>query len=87
VRLCALAGDRASECVYGAARDITNMDAGARRASPFCSGVPARMRTYCFRGIGTIVGALHVYGEQRKAECRAGVPRKYWPACFAGANV
>ena len=87
VRLCALAGNMDRECIYGAARDITNMDANAKRSAPFCGSVPLGIRTYCFRGIGTIVGALHVYGEQRKAECRADVPRRYWRACFAGAVV
>jgi hypothetical protein len=87
VRLCALAGDMERECIYGAARDITNMDANARRSAPFCAQVPLAVRTYCFRGIGTIVGTLHVYGPQRKAECMADVPRAYWHACFDGARV
>jgi mono/diheme cytochrome c family protein len=87
LRLCALSGDMARECIYGAARDITNMDAGARRSAPFCAQVPAGDRAYCFEGIGTIVGSFHVYGRDRKAECRADVPRKYWRDCFAGANV
>jgi cytochrome c553 len=87
LRLCRLAGDMESECVYGAARDIANTDASARRATPFCLGVPSRMQAYCFEGIGSIVGGLHVYGQQRKAECRADVPRKYWQDCYEGANA
>src|SRR3954451_22713990 len=51
VRLCALAGAMERECVYGAARDITNMDANAKRSAPFCARARAADRTYCFRGI------------------------------------
>ena len=32
LELCALAGDMARECIYGAARDITSNDASPRRA-------------------------------------------------------
>jgi mono/diheme cytochrome c family protein len=87
VRLCALARDLERDCIYGAARDITSMDAGARRASPFCSRVPASFRATCFNGIGTILGGFHTSAADRRAACRASVPRAYRRDCFAGAGA
>ena len=87
VRLCSLAQNRESDCIYGAARDITSMDAGARRSSPFCSSVPARFRSICFNGIGTILGGFHTYANGRRAACRAVVPAAYRRDCFAGAGA
>src|SRR5262245_12351803 len=49
--ICALATGMARECIYGAARDITSMDAGARRSTGFCATAPAIDRTYCYNGI------------------------------------
>jgi mono/diheme cytochrome c family protein len=87
VSLCKLAGTMARECIYGASRDITSMDAGARRSSPFCSQVPAGIQAYCFNGIGTILGGFHTYANQRQAACRAAVPRRWWRDCYAGAGA
>ena len=87
LELCGLAGDMESPCIYGAARDVVNTDANARRATPFCLQVPIGMRMRCFQGIGTILGGFHTYGAERRAECRAQVPRKYWRDCYKGANA
>jgi mono/diheme cytochrome c family protein len=87
VRLCALARDREGDCVYGASRDITSMDAGARRSSPFCSSVPGRFRPICFNGIGTILGGFHAYAADRRAACRQAVPARYRRDCYAGAGA
>ncbi len=87
VRLCALARGFERDCIYGAARDITSMDAGARRSSPFCSRVPASFRAICFNGIGTILGGFHTYAADRRAACRASVPCWFWRDCFAGAGA
>jgi hypothetical protein len=84
---CALAGTMENECIYGASRDITSMDAGARRSSPFCSQVPAAYRAYCFNGIGTILGGFHTYANERQAACRVAVPRRWWRDCYAGAGA
>jgi mono/diheme cytochrome c family protein len=85
--ICALAGGMARECIYGAARDITSMDAGARRSTGFCAKAPARNRTYCFNGVGTILGGFSNHAGSRRAACRAAVPKRYWPDCFAGAGA
>jgi mono/diheme cytochrome c family protein len=86
--LCALTPrEMVSRCIYGAARSVTGMDASARRSTPLCNLAPARYRAHCFNGVGSVLGGLHIFGEQRKAECRRSVPRAYWRDCYRGANA
>ena len=87
IRICSLAGNMAGECIYGAARDITSMDAGARRSAGFCSAAPASHRAACFNGIGTILGGFAREADARRAACRSAVPKQYWDECFAGAGA
>jgi hypothetical protein len=82
--ICALAGKMGRECIYGAARDIVSNDAGPKRAIPLCEGAAAAARAYCYEGIGTILGGLHAYRDQRRAACRA-VTKRYFVACARGA--
>jgi hypothetical protein len=84
--ICRLAGAMERECVYGAARDITANDAHGRRSSRFCTSAPATFRSYCFQGIGTILGGFGTYEAQRRAACRA-VTKTYLDACLRGAGV
>jgi hypothetical protein len=86
-RICAMAGDMAGQCVYGAARDITSMDAGARRSAGFCAAAPTLHRAACFNGIGTILGGFSREAGERRAACRSAVPKRYWDECFAGAGA
>ena len=87
IRICSLAGDMTDQCLYGAARDITSMDAGARRSAGFCAATQARYRAICFNAIGTILGGFAYESAERKAACRAAVPKDFWTDCFAGANA
>jgi len=87
LRICGLAKDMASQCIYGAARDVTSMDAGARRSAGLCSQAPADTRALCFNGIGTILGGFAREPAQRRAACRAAVPKQYWNDCFTGAGA
>jgi Cytochrome C oxidase, cbb3-type, subunit III len=87
IRLCLLAGKDAGECMYGAARDYGNNYAGGPQAARLCNLGPARYRGHCFEGVGTILGALHRYGEQRRAACAAVTPRRYLSDCLRGAAV
>ena len=82
--ICARAAKQARECIYGAARDIVSNDAGPKRATPLCDSAPAPTRSYCFEGIGTILGGLHAYREERRAACRA-VTKRYFAECARGA--
>ena len=84
--VCRVAGDMERECVYGAARDVTYNDAGARRSKVLCDTAPARLRAYCWRGIGTILGSINPDADAKKAACRRATKR-YYAACTLGANV
>jgi hypothetical protein len=87
IRICLLAGKDAGECMYGAARDYGNNYAGGPEAARLCNRGPARYRGYCFEGVGTILGALHRYGGERRAACAAVTPRRYLADCLRGAAV
>jgi hypothetical protein len=87
VELCLLAGQNAGDCLYGAARDYGNNYAGGAQASRLCSVAPARYRSHCFEGIGTILGALHRLGSERKVACDAVTPRAYRNDCYRGAAI
>ena len=77
-----------SECIYGAARDITSMDAGARRsAEVLLRGQRPTAAPACFNGIGTILGGFSREAGARRAACRSAVPKQYWDECFAGAGA
>jgi cytochrome c553 len=84
--ICKLAGAMEGECVYGAARDITANDASGRRSGRFCAQAPKAFRSYCFSGIGTILGGFATYEAGRRAACRA-VTKTYLRDCLQGAGV
>jgi hypothetical protein len=85
--LCRLAGPGQGECLYGAARDMTNDYArdGARRAASLCSRASRPVRERCFYGIGTILGTFASTDARRAALCR-NVSRAYLGACRRGAE-
>jgi hypothetical protein len=86
LELCGLAGDMARECIYGASRDITSNDASPKRAKALCESAATQLRSYCYEGIGTIVGGFHAYREGRREACRAMTTR-YFRACARGAQA
>lgn len=86
IRLCRYAGRWQSDCIYGAARDMTANDAGARRSHAFCSAVPRESRSRCFNGIGTILDGLNANENETRADCAAATTR-YLAACLRGAGL
>ncbi|MGZ8697330.1 MAG: c-type cytochrome [Gaiellaceae bacterium] len=84
--LCRLAGANESDCIYGAARDIANNDADGKRAARFCDKVRASARAHCFEGVGTILGGLHTYADERRAAC-AALTTRYLADCARGAGL
>jgi mono/diheme cytochrome c family protein len=86
VQLCHLAGSMERECIYGGSRDLTSNDAGPRRAIEMCQLAPAATRSYCFYGIGTILGGFSNDSAGRRARCNP-VPAAYRRDCYRGANV
>jgi hypothetical protein len=86
VRLCGLAGRWEVDCVYGAARDITSNDAGARRARLLCARAAPSLRPTCFNGIGTILRGLSASEAEVRAACAAATTR-HLTACLHGAGL
>ncbi len=86
VQICHLAGAMERECIYGGSRDLTSNDAGPRRAIVMCTLAPAATRSYCFYGIGTILGGFSNDSAGRKARCNA-VPPPYRADCYRGARA
>jgi hypothetical protein len=84
--ICKVARSMERECIYGASRDITSNDAGAARSTPFCANAPRATRSYCFYGIGTILGGLTNTPAARRAKCDT-VPAGYRRNCYLGANA
>ena len=87
IALCLQAGPNAGDCVYGASRDYGNNYAGGPESSRFCAAAPARFRARCYEGIGTILGAMHRYGAERRAACNKATPKRYHADCYRGAAI
>ncbi len=85
LELCAHARSSLSDCLYGAARDITSNDAGGARAAELCERAPLEARLQCFNGIGTIVGTLVATDAARRDAC-ARLTRSYLRTCVRGAG-
>jgi cytochrome c553 len=86
VEYCRLAGAMEGECIYGGSRDLTSNDAGPRRAIKMCLLAPRATRSYCFYGIGTILGGFANATAARRARC-APVPAAYRRDCYRGASA
>ena len=87
IGLCLQAGPNAADCIYGASRDYANNYAGDKQSTRICAATPAPYRGRCYEGIGTILGALHRSGGERKAACNAVTPKRYRADCYRGAAV
>src|SRR5919201_6233022 len=86
VQICRVAGSIERECIYGGSRDLTSNDAGPRRATEMCLLAPAATRSYCFYGIGTILGGFANEAAARRAKCNV-VPAAYRNDCYRGAKA
>lgn len=87
LRICDSAGSMARECIYGAVRDVTQNDAGARRSPKLCRGSAIGIRPYCYSGIGTILGTLIADLAARRQACDRATPVRYRSACYRGAGA
>ena len=85
--LCKLAGKWEGECVYGVVRDMTANYAGGKRSSAFCRIVDAKLKGYCYQGLGTILGTLNTTTTGRRDACTKFSPRAFLDACLRGAGV
>ena len=85
LRTCREAEDYEVECVYGVAREIVNADGRAERGGRFCSLAPRRFQTRCFRGVGSVLSALHPDDAGLRRACR-GAAQGHYDACVFGAG-
>jgi hypothetical protein len=87
LELCRIAGRAGqTDCIYGAARDMSSNYAGGREASRLCKLAPRNERARCFEGIGTILGSLHAAEQDRRNAC-AELTKRYVTPCLRGAGV
>jgi len=68
-RICRLAGSGEKECIFGGVRDIVNNNLKDLAARRLCETVRRKFRSYCFEGIGTILGAAYQTPAERRAAC------------------
>jgi hypothetical protein len=86
--ICARARpDGERECLYGAVRDILNNDSTDLRGRKLCESVPRADRSYCFFGLGSIVGVVYATGAERKQACARFAPKADLKDCEQGAGA
>ena len=84
---CAQAGDGERECLFGAVRDILNNDAGDLRGRGCARRSAAADRSYCFFGVGSMLGTVHGTEAERAEACtRFAAPRDR-PDCVVVEDV
>jgi hypothetical protein len=86
LKYCRTAGNMMSDCIYGAARDMSSNYAGGKEAAVMCDKAPKGLRARCFEGIGTILGGLHQTAESRRSAC-AAITTEYRAVCARGAGA
>jgi len=70
LKLCRLTGAGEGDCLYGAARTITDRVARADGAGAFCRGADLRYQPACFAGVGVVIGLLEPTERKRVEACR-----------------
>ena len=83
---CAAAGDMRDECLFGAARDILNNNSEDLRGRRLCESAPASARSYCFFGLGSILGVVHADEAARRAACARFAAPHDRPDCLRGSG-
>ncbi len=86
-RLCAHAGSGEKECLFGAVRDVLNNNAQDLNAKKLCQTVQARFRSYCYFGIGSILGTLHRDAAGKRTACEQFAKGQDLTECLSGAGA
>jgi hypothetical protein len=87
LRLCRIAGSGFSNCLYGAARDMTSNYANGKKASMLCGMAPANERERCFFGIGTVLGGMSPTLAGRRNLCNDVAKGEDAKSCWQGAGA
>lgn len=83
---CARAGSGEKECTFGAVRDIMNNDSNDPRGKKLCEIVDRAYRSYCFYGIGTILGTQHADEASKRAACSKFARGRDLTDCMRGTG-
>jgi mono/diheme cytochrome c family protein len=83
---CARAGSGERECIFGAVRDIINNNSSDPRGKRFCEIVERAYRSYCFYGIGTILGTQHTDQPSRRDACAKFARGRDLADCLRGVG-
>jgi mono/diheme cytochrome c family protein len=86
-RLCAQAGNGERECLFGAVRDVLNNNAQDLSARKLCETVKAKFRSYCYFGIGSILGTLHADAPGKRTACEQFAKGEDLAECLSGAGT
>ncbi|MGH2899564.1 MAG: hypothetical protein ACRDMZ_12895, partial [Solirubrobacteraceae bacterium] len=83
---CRLAKGNERDCLYGVSREIVNADAAGERGGRFCARAPARYRTHCYEGVGSVLASLEATPAALRARCRS-VSGRWTRGCLRGAGL
>jgi cytochrome c553 len=83
---CRQAGSGERECIFGGVRDILNNNANDIGARKLCELVSGQTRSYCFYGIGSMVGTQYNSAAERKTQCVRFAPGAGLSQCLSGAQ-
>jgi mono/diheme cytochrome c family protein len=78
--------DGEGECLFGAARDILNNDSSDQRGRELCESVTHRYRSYCFYGLGSILGSVYGTESERRSACARFAAPPDRADCMRGAR-
>jgi hypothetical protein len=85
--LCAQAGSGERECMYGAIRDVMNNNPQDPNGKAYCETVKAKLRSYCFFGMGTILGTQHADSAGKHDACAQFAKGEDLNQCLVGAGA
>ena len=85
--LCARAGSGNKECIFGAIRDVMNNNNQDPQGKAFCEIVNPKFRSYCFFGLGSILGTQHADAEGKRAACEQFAKGEDLDQCLLGAGA
>lgn len=73
---CALAGDGGADCLFGAARYVSDRlgPEGRSGGAGFCRAARADVRDACFAGVGSALGLVEATNPARRRACAAIAP-------------
>lgn len=82
---CGFAGSGERECIFGAVRDIMNNNSNDPAARELCTLAKPEHRSYCFYGIGTMIGTQQATAAAKRDACARFASGRDLGDCLRGA--